>query len=455
VPKNDVQALPVRAGWSAAVIVSLCSIPLAAQSPADLAQQIADMHATIEKLQRRVDELEAKLTPRAEPAQLTPPTQQIPPAEPEPSNARGTSLNVMVDGYYQYNFNNPIGRVNLLRAYDVLDAFVLNQATLVLENAPDPEHGKPYGLRVDLQFGHATATLQGNLANEPRPEVYRNIFQAYGTYVIPVGSGLTVDFGKWASSLGIENNFTQDQFNYSRSYWFNFLPYYHMGVRMNYQFSKEIGVNYWLTNGTQQTEPFNGFKDQFVGLNLQPAKSLSWNINYYFGQEHPDVVYLPNSTAPNLPNEQGLPFLPIPNAPSGKLHILDSYATWNATPKLSLALEGDYVIERLLTTSAPSPASGGAGYARYQLSPRFAVAGRFEYLSDRGGLFSGKTQALKEATLTFEQKLADGLLIRQELRRDFSNQPYFLTDTLDILKREQTTATLGVVWWFGLKKIPW
>jgi hypothetical protein len=29
---------------------------------------------------------------------------------------------------------------------------------------------------------------------------------------------------KWASSLGIEGNYTQDQMNYSRSYWFEFLP---------------------------------------------------------------------------------------------------------------------------------------------------------------------------------------------------------------------------------------
>jgi len=53
-------------------------------------------------------------------------------------------------------------------------------------------------------------------------------------YVIPIGSGLTINFGKWAISLGIEGNVTQYQMNYSRSYWFTFLPFYHMGARMNY-----------------------------------------------------------------------------------------------------------------------------------------------------------------------------------------------------------------------------
>src|SRR5262249_40086038 len=33
---------------------------------------------------------------------------------------RDTTINLTIDGYYSYNFNHPIGRVNLLRAYDVL-----------------------------------------------------------------------------------------------------------------------------------------------------------------------------------------------------------------------------------------------------------------------------------------------------------------------------------------------
>src|SRR5262247_2325028 len=120
----------------------------------------------------------------------------------------GSSL----DTYYGFNFNRPVGRVNLLRAYDVMsNNFSLNQASVVLESVADAEAGRRFGGRVDLQYGQATETLQGNLANEPRPWVYRNIFQAYGTYVFPLGSGLTVDFGKWASALGIENNYTKDQ----------------------------------------------------------------------------------------------------------------------------------------------------------------------------------------------------------------------------------------------------
>jgi hypothetical protein len=187
----------------------------------------------------------------------------------------------------------------------------------VIENAADPSSGKRFGARLDLQYGQATQTLQGNPVNEPRPDIYRNIFQAYGTYVFPIGNGLTVDFGKFASSLGLEGNYSKDQINYSRSFWFNFLPFYHTGLRVSYKLNGMSALNYWIVNGTQQTEPFNGFKDQFLGLTLQPAKAVSWNVNYYLGQEHPDVMYFPNGAPPNLPTQQDSHSSPYQMRPMG------------------------------------------------------------------------------------------------------------------------------------------
>jgi hypothetical protein len=227
-----------------------------------------------------------------------------------------------------------------------------------------------------------------------------------------------------------------------------------MGVRTHYQVNNQLALNYWITNGTQQTEPFNSYKDQLVGLVAQPSKTLSWTLNYYRGQEHPDFQYA-TSGPPNLPTIQGMPFVPIVNPPTGKLNIIDTYATWNATSKLTLAGEGDYVVERLFTNAAPAHTDGGAAYLRYQLAPKIALAARSEYMSDRGGLFSGTTQDLKEGTVTFEYSLAHNLLMMEEWRRDWSTQPYFLTSTLFSLKKDQNTAEVGLVWWFGGKEGAW
>jgi hypothetical protein len=369
---------------------------------------------------------------------------------------RDTTVNLAVDGYYGYNFNRPLGGINLLRAYDVLsNSFSLNQAAVIFEQAPNVDAGRRFGARLDLQFGQATETLQGSAVNELRPQVYRHIWQAYGTYVAPLGAGLTVDFGKFASALGYETNYTKDNFNYSRSYFFNFLPFYHFGFRAAYPFNDKFTATYWLVNGANQSEDFNGFKSQAALLTFKPTKRITAQANYYVGQEQRVRTSILNPTFPVLPTQPGLSPVEIHPEARGRFHALDAYATFNVTDKLTFALEGDYVINRVFRNSSPLRVTGGVAYARYQFTPHFAMAGRFEYLSDRGALFSGLTQALKEHTLTAEYKFGEGFLLRGEYRRDYSNLPFFLTDLPDVLKKEQNTATLGLVWWWGRKKGVW
>jgi len=469
------------------VISLLFCACLSAQTPDpkgdSSAPEIQQLKALVEQLQTRVARLEAQQQQNVEHAQAQANVASIP-AAPQAAGAvsvqtavpapqtisaadrsvldflRETTINVGLDGYYEYNFNAPIGRVNLLRAYDVLsNEFSLNQASVIFERLPDVAAGHRWGGRLDLQFGQATDTLQGNPLNEPRPDIYRNIFQAYGTYVAPIGKGINVDFGKWGSSIGIEGNYTKDQMNYSRAFWFSFLPFYHMGLRMSIPVSSKLAINYWVVNGINQVEATNGFKDELFGFTATPQKNVSWTFNYYFGQEHPDRT--PATNCGPIPVQPGLCFVAISPAPNGRTHIFDSYATWQATAKLSFALEGDYFIQRLWQNAAPGESStpshldGGAAYIKYQLTPKIALATRSEYMSDRGGLFSGITQALKENTVTFDYRMADGFLMRYEWRRDFSNQPSFLSDIQGILSKQQNTATVGLMWWWGRKQGAW
>jgi hypothetical protein len=468
------------------VLLTFHAVPALSQSNGDeigqLKQMVIDLQSRVAALERQNGELKTQATfrgasgPEAAAAMVsatadirqstTTPSTTIQPAAAPSGVASspqasilpttlpgGATINYMLDGYYEYNFNRPPGGVNDLRAYDVLsNAFSINQADVIFALDPDVAAKRRYGVRLDLQFGQATETLQGNPANEPRPEIYRNIFQAYGTYVVPLGRGLNVDVGKWASSLGAEGNYTKDQMNYTRSFYFYYLPFYHAGVRTQYRINDRLALNYWLVNGTNQSEPTNQYKDELFGYVAQPAKSVTWTMNYYLGQDHPNVTPASNCTVPVQP---GLCLAPITPAPNGKVNIFDSYATWQATPKLTLQAEGDYVIQRQWTYSAPMHVDGGAAYVQYQLTPRADVALRGEYLSDRGGLFSNATQALKEGTATYEYKLGDGLDAFLEFRRDWSNIPYFTTNLATSPSIQQPTATLGLVWWYGGKQGSW
>jgi hypothetical protein len=374
---------------------------------------------------------------------------------PEPPRWwQDTTASLYFDGYYAWNTNRPVGRVNLLRAYDVTaNNLGINQTGVVVERAP--KAASPWGYRLDLMYGQATETLQGGAQNEPRPQVYRNLFQAYGTYVLPVRRGVNIDFGKWASALGTEGNYTKDQINYSRSYFFNLLPFYHMGVRTTLPVNDRLSVSYWLVNGANQTEDLNGFKSQLGQAIIRPAKNLTWTLNYYSGQEQRDLVPSLNPGLPLLPTQPGLSTTGLRPLLRGRLHIIDTYATWNVNSRLLLGGELDYVVNRVEKTGPGQVVTGGAGYLRYQLTGKAYFGQRYTRLNDRAGLFSGTSQSLNDLTSTFGYRPADGFEARLEFRRDFSNAPFFLRRTAGDMARQQSTYTLGLLWWFGGKTGGW
>lgn len=410
----------------------LCLSVAAAAEPATPREQL--LLDRIEALEKRLAALEARVgAPAPPPAQTqvaAPPAVETP--KPEPPEF---TTSVSLDVYFARNLNRPWTLTNQLRAFDVsASGFSVNQAGVVFERTVDPANGRRFGGRLDLMFGQAAETLMGNTGSEPRPNVFRNIWQAYGTYAAPIGSGLTIDAGKWASTLGAEGNYTKDQINYSRSYWFIYLPFYHTGARAAYPLGKGWSAQYWLVNGANQTENFNRALSQAAIVSFTPTSKFSWTGNYYTGQEAAPV--------------NGV-------APGGRIHILDSYATFQPNEKWTLMLEGDSVISRVTPDSPAQRVAGGAAWVRYRFNPRFALGSRFAVLNDRAGLFSGQRQTLKDATVTAAFDLAPGFQMKWEYRRDFSNRNYFETALPGALKKEQNTALVGLMWWFGGKQGAW
>jgi len=340
------------------------------------------------------------------------------------------------EGFYQYNWNTPYDRINLLRAYDTrANVFGIQQANVIVESAPKVDAGRRFGARIDLQFGQATETVQGGAANEPRPDVYRNIWQAYGTYVFPIGRGLQTDFGKFASMLGYETNYAKDNNQFSRAYLFNFLPFYHSGLRVSLPVNDKVTVLYMLTNGIQQTEDFNNFKSNHLAAVVKPTGSVTWTTSYYFGQEQPDDA--------------------MPDGPDGFFRAIDSYISYTATPKASFGIDANYVTNEVNKADSALSLQGVGAYARYQVSGPFSLSLRYERLDDQG-LFGGIEQVLQELTATAEYKFAEGFLVRGEFRRDWSNERFFTRSRPDGgLLDHQNTALVGLVWWFGNKQGAW
>jgi hypothetical protein len=431
-----------------------------AQQPSEREKLLLDKIGALEErlstLERRLEVQVPSPPPAAAAAAPTQGPLQAPTVESANPWLKDTSINFYFDGYYAWNTNRPLGRVNLLRAYDVTaNSFSINQAGLVIDRAIDAAAGRRWGYRMDLMFGQATETLQGGAQNEPRPQAFRNLFQAFGTYVAPIGNGLSIDFGKWASALGPEGNYTKDQINYSRSYFFNFLPFYHMGFRTTYPVNDKLSFSYWLVNGANQTEDFNGFKSQLGQAVIKPTKNLVWTLNYYNGQEQRDLAPSLNPGLPEIPSQPGLSLTQIRPIPRGRFHVIDTYAFWNASDKVTFGGEFDYVINRVESNGPPQRVLGGAAYFRYQLTPKLFFGQRYVRLNDKAGLFGGVSQNLNDVTSTLGLKPADGFEARLEYRRDFSNVPFFFGRDPSALSKHQQTVTVGLLWWFGGKAGSW
>src|SRR5947209_3679678 len=111
------------------IVLSL-SIALPAQTPisteAALTERERVLLDRIGLLEKRLEAVEAKLPSAPSPATAPAPAAASPHEQRSatgdalslPGFTPGTTMNVLLDGYYEYNFNHPVGRVNLLRPYD-------------------------------------------------------------------------------------------------------------------------------------------------------------------------------------------------------------------------------------------------------------------------------------------------------------------------------------------------
>ncbi|MGH9159619.1 MAG: outer membrane beta-barrel protein, partial [Vicinamibacteraceae bacterium] len=83
--------------------------------------------------------------------------------------------------------------------------------------------------------------------------------------------------------------------------------------------------------------------------------------------------------------------------------------------------------------------------------PIFAVIPRFEYYDDSdGGFTTGAAQKVKEFTLTAEMKHSQGLMMRIEYRRDWSDIDFFTKGGSP--RDNQHTCSVGLIYAFSTRQ---
>lgn len=342
---------------------------------------------------------------------------------------RDVEVSGIVDGYYSYN-NNKVDMFTQGRAFDVRhNAFSLQMAKLTLQKANSKD--SPLGFRVDLGLGE-TVDRVISVSDSSRNDATKHVLQAYASYVAPVGSGLTIDFGKFYTPVGGEVIETKDNFNYSRGLLFLYGPFYHAGFRAKYVFNDKAALTGFVVNGWDNVfeNNFSENAGKTVGfqLGLTPSKKFALTQTYLGGPE------APLANAPDI------------SARDNWRHISDTVVSVYATDKLTLL--GNFVYgSDADNNGVRGHWTGFAGYFKYAFNNRFAFSPRFEVFNDKDGLRTGVAQTVKDITLTQEMKLLNNFLTRFEYRRDFSNQNFF-TNSAGVAKDNQNTFILGISYFF-------
>ena len=329
-------------------------------------------------------------------------------------------LSLYLQGGYTFNFSDPDSGANQQRIFDKrANTFLMDLAQI--QFAKDPAVSG-VGYKLKLSYGETAKFIHSAGLGNPSDEF--DLTEAYVNYVAPLGSGLKLQFGKFVTYHSAEVIEAKDNFNYSRSFLFNFaIPFAHTGFMAGYKFSEAFAANLYAVNGWDVATDNNKGKTFGVGLAVTPMDPLQFNFNFMYGPEQA------NNTSNNR-------------------FLFDWVGTFKAMKNLTLVANIDYGNEGKdpLNSGRDSEWYGVAGYVNYDFTDSFSMAVRGEYFNDKDGVRTGIAQELKEITVTADFKIAKNLLIRPEYRHDWSDKNAFDSQHNLLDSKSQDTIALGVMY---------
>lgn len=456
----------------------LCSPLLAQSSPqapttADVNQRVTELEKQIEAMRAELAALkEAKAATPATPAATTSPTPEAKPGNaaaasvtaatpeakpPAPLEGlatvlKGATVNGLVDTYYTYNFNQPANRTTGLRAFDFrTNQFGLNLIELGLVKTPDATNGR---LGYNFTFGFGDAINVVNSTDPGGLAFAQYLKEGYLSYLAPVGKGLQFDVGKFVTPAGAEVIESNANWNYSRSLLFTYaIPFYHFGARTKYVFNDKYSLTGYVVNGWNNivdnsftttagnSVPASSGKTGGLSFGWNPSKKVSLTETWLGG---------PGAT---------------PADGNHWRNLSDTVLTYTPNSKLSLMANADYgrseglnplVVACGATCNQSVDWFGVAAYLKYQFDPKYAVAGRYEYYDDHGGLTTAflntttgllteNRQHINEITGTVERRFAQHMISRFEYRYDNSSNPAEFPKGASRLVNAQSTVEAGLI----------
>ncbi|GAC1424168.1 MAG: hypothetical protein NVSMB5_18080 [Candidatus Velthaea sp.] len=262
----------------------------------------------------------------------------------------------------------------------------------------------PLGAKLEGSFG----TDADFLASNGQSRSGANLTQAYLQYAT---GPLTVIAGKFSGLAGYEVAETINNTNFSRDYLYAAVMSTVTGVRATYAYNPKLSLIVGANNGWDDWK-FVGKKRTYEGsLAITPSPGYSVNLTAYNGSD-----FLVNGASP------------IPPIFSNRM-LYDGILTVHATSALTLVANVDNATQ-LGSSLAGLPSqhwAGIAGYANYQINPKYGVSLRKETFRDAQGFRTGVGTPLRlqTNTATVNYTPAANYIFRLEYRLDASDGPNF------------------------------
>lgn len=332
-------------------------------------------------------------------------------------------VHALADLYVQHE--ESAGGALQLRAFDARsDQLAVNLLRATLAHRPGV-----LGFRIDAGIGDLPDAFQRyDPAATAHPGLTRGLSyleQGFVTLVVPAGPGVAIDAGKFATPVGLEDNETPPNWNYSRSLLFTLAePTYHTGLRATARATRELAFSaFWLNGWNTNVFGGNGMRSFAV--------AATWSGPTF------DVELVYAGGLERAPTRLSDPTLAL-------RHELDASIVYELRSWLSFAATTDYALD---ASSGGVSWWGIGGYARWRPLPWLAAVLRGEHFADPQGFTTGTPQRIAEATVTAEASTHVGpvrITGRLEYRRDQSDEPVFRTAAPRTLTH-QDSSTLGLM----------
>ena len=308
-----------------------------------------------------------------------------------------------LDAAYLLDFNYPSNHLFRSRGttYKV-DEPILNMAAAYVQK--NTSESSRWGLQLTVQGGQDSSVF-GFSATAPNlagSEWLRHFGPTNGSYLAPVGKGLTLQGGILSSFIGYDSLYAKDNFSYTRPWGVDFTPYLMLGVNAQYPLTKKVTGTVFLVNGYFHLADANSVPSSGGQLAYKPTEHTTIKQTVLYGPHQSDT---------------SLQFWRF---------LSDSIAEWKRDPA-TIAFEYQVAEEKVAAAGNPRALWMSAQLpAHWIFNKHWSATVRPEVAWDRNGRWTGFSQTVKALTSTLEYRIPfrqANAIIRLEHRVDDSRGP--------------------------------